>query len=134
MIMVKIELDLTEKEYEDLLKWLNLSSYIYAELTDFVDDKYKEKLNWINNLIDKLLEFTDNKLMKKYFKLDFNIDDESKYKNIFNKWDVLDDLDEYDNYTVWDKTWIDLDEDDENEYNEDDETEKDLLIKQLLNK
>ena len=132
--MVKIELDLTEKEYEDLLKWLNLSSYIYAELTDFVDDKYKEKLNWINNLIDKLLEFTDNKLMKKYFKLDFNIDDESKYKNIFNKWDVLDDLDEYDNYTVWDKTWIDLDEDDENEYNEDDETEKDLLIKQLLNK
>ncbi len=132
--MVKIELELTDQEYENLLKWLNMATYVYSTLTDFVDDKYREKLDWIDKLIDKLLEFTDNELMKKYFKLDFNIDDEKKYKNVFDKREVLNDLNEYDKYTVWDETWIDLNEPENYEFDENKEIEKELLIKNLLNK
>jgi hypothetical protein len=44
---------------------------------------------------------------------------------------VLDDIYAYEKFIVYDRTWIDLDADD---YDEEAEEEKELLIKKLLNK
>ena len=129
--MVKIELELTDEEYIDLLKTIDIAGYIYSSLADFVDDSYKPKLENANKWLETFLSFTDEELVKKFFRKEINMDDERKHKDLFQKLDVLDDIREYEKFVVYDETWIDLDEDD---YDEEAEDEKELLIKKLLNK
>jgi hypothetical protein len=102
--MVKIELELTDEEYIDLLKTIDVAAFVYSKLADFVDDKYKQKLKVVDNLMNKFLSFTDNKLVKRFYTGDINIDDERKYKDFFKKLSVLDDINEYDKFVVYDET------------------------------
>jgi len=133
--MVKINLELSEKDYEMLLKWLDLWNTIYALLSDFVDRKYKKPADKLAELIDKLLEFSDNDLMKRFFKRELSLEEEKKYEKLLEKWDTFDVLHEYDNYVVYNLTWIDLDEVEDEDYDgitDEEWDERDELIKRML--
>jgi len=128
--MVKIELELTDEEYLTLLKNLDVAGYVYAHLWDFVDEKYKPKADMINHLMEKFFQFSDDEIMKNFFRKDLSMLEEEKYKKLIKKWDVRDDVNKYDKYVVRELTGIDLDEEDE--IDEESEVEKDEIIKKLL--
>jgi hypothetical protein len=102
--MVKIELELTDEEYIDLLKTIDIAGYIYAILSDLVDDSYKPKLENADKWLETFLSFTDDELVKKFFRKEIDIEDEKRYKDFFQKLDVLDDIYAYEKFIVYDRT------------------------------
>lgn len=94
----QMKLDFTKKQYETLIWALQITGSIYGVMGDMVDKKYKKKSNKLDELEDHVLGIAKEMGLE-------DILDEFQGKRVvdeeyLNK--VLDDLNEYEEYSFWD--------------------------------
>ncbi|MEK9175656.1 MAG: hypothetical protein AAB795_03660 [Patescibacteria group bacterium] len=98
-----MKININKTQYENIVKALEISSFVYGNLSDFVDEKYKKDVNTLENVQKDLLEhakeFHFNKntenfegkiiLREEYYEklLDdlFLYDDHQLFENLANK-------------------------------------------------
>ena len=93
-----MKLNITKKQYEIIIRALDVSSYVYGPLSDFADKKYKKESSEIDAVKDELLSHT------KEFDFEENVED-FEGKNVLTEEyseKTLDDMFTYDDYVTFD--------------------------------
>ena len=92
-----MKINITKNNYELIIKALSMSSFVYGNLSDFVDNKYKKDSDDLEILESYLLEYAND------FHFNKNIDsfDGKLYLNEEYNDAVLDDLFLYDDQQVY---------------------------------
>lgn len=86
-----MKIEINKKQYEELIRGLNVSSFIYGTMSDFVDDKYKKDIKIIEEVEKEMLRYAkdfnfgkniekfegENTLRERY--LDRNLSDLNDY-------------------------------------------------------
>ncbi|EKE19557.1 MAG: hypothetical protein ACD_8C00139G0003 [uncultured bacterium] len=95
-----MQIELSKKQYRDLVEFLDTANYIYGYAGDVVDDKkYKKKSDDLDGLISHVLEsakdFDSEDLVDEFDGRKF-VDEEISEKH-------LDMIFEYDEYIAWEK-------------------------------
>ncbi len=92
-----MKINLTNKQYKILIDALEMSSFIYGQISDFVDDKFKKNISKIEDVEKYLLQFSKDFSFEKNLCKDcgeLSLDEEYYMK-------ILDDLDSYDEYQMF---------------------------------
>lgn len=94
-----MKINLTKKQYRDLIEFLDVANYIYGLSGDMVDEKYKPKSDKLYELIDYFLEFA-----KDFDSTDI-VDEFEGRKFVEEKLSEkhLEMVLEYDDYVFWEK-------------------------------
>ncbi len=99
-----MKIEINKKQYEVIIKALNVSSFIYGPMSDFVDDKYKKDSKNIEEMEEDLLKYAKDYNFKK------NIDDFEGKIIVNEKYTdkILKELDDYDDYITCDNLAMEL--------------------------
>jgi hypothetical protein len=98
-LMNKMKINITNQQYETIIKALDISNSIYGLMTDMVDEKYKPISSKHEKVLEELLEYA------KDYGFDKNTE-KFKGKNILKEkynMETLDDLEEYEELELFDK-------------------------------
>src|SRR3989344_5230506 len=92
-----MKINISKIQYENIIKALEISSFVYGDLSDFVEEKYKKNVNTLENIQKDLLEYA------KEFDFDKNTENfEGKVilrEEYYSK--LLDDLFLYDDHQLF---------------------------------
>lgn len=92
-----MKININKTQYENIIKALEISSFVYGDLSDFVDEKYKKDVVALENVKNELVEYA------KEFSFDKNTENfEEKVilrEEYYGK--LLDDLFLYDDHQIF---------------------------------
>ncbi|KKQ34864.1 MAG: hypothetical protein US50_C0034G0005 [Candidatus Nomurabacteria bacterium GW2011_GWB1_37_5] len=88
-----MKINITKKQYETIIKALEISSFIYGPMSDFVDDKFKKDADDMDSVQEELL------LNAEEFDFDKNMEEGDLKEEYYEK--ILNDLSEYDDYELF---------------------------------
>lgn len=94
-----MNLELNKEQYQNLIRALEVTGYVYGPLGDFISDDFKKQGGEIEDLENYLLSFA------KDFDFGHNVD-QFEGKNVVSEEyseKILDDVFEYDDYVFWEE-------------------------------
>lgn len=98
-----MKIDLTEKEFDVLLQNVAIWEWVYGIMSDGVDSKYKKNVLETDELIDKLLKYSNDDKIKETF----------DWKEVFSEEycdGIAEEMRKYEDYVVEDLTGINMEE------------------------
>lgn len=88
----------TEKQYKTLIRCVALAGSVYGVMGDMVGEDYKKESKDIDDLMDYILNWADD------FDMADQVDEFRGRKYVTDEYsdDIMDDLNEYEDYAFWD--------------------------------
>ncbi len=94
-IIIIMKIEISEKDYKVLLKWIATADYIYWIMWDLVSSKYKQDSESFDKLIHKLLWYVKDDSIVEIF----------DWKRVFSEdfqGTIIDEVMEFEDYNFWD--------------------------------